>query len=95
MTDNEYQQTVSRLVGLFNRTLGSNIGMDELAGVKRLDELAGFDSMAALEWVAALEREFQLRVPPEKLRLEFLTDMAALVTFVSQAGRSGAKGGSA
>ncbi|MBM3891234.1 MAG: acyl carrier protein [Verrucomicrobia bacterium] len=93
MNDNEYQQTARRLVGLLNRTLATNIEMDDLSGVKRLDELVGFDSMTSLQWVAALEEEFQLRVPPDKLRLDFLTDLAALVDFVSQAERSGAKDG--
>lgn len=94
MNDSDYQQTISRLAGLLNRTLGANITADDLAGVKRVDELVGFDSMASLQWVAALEQEFQLRVPPDKLRLEFLADVAALAAFVSQACRPGAKGGS-
>lgn len=81
----EHHEIVARIAGIITRDLAANIEVEELSGVKRLDALLGFDSMVLLQWVAAIEREFGITIPPEKLRLDFLVDLPALAQFLRQA----------
>lgn len=70
---------------MMNLALGTNMDEGGLARVRRLDELIGFDSLTLLEWVAAVEEEFRVTIPPERLRLEFLVDLAAMVEYLTGA----------
>jgi acyl carrier protein len=73
------------LVKVMNHALGTNIDEGGLARVRRLDELVGFDSLTLVEWVAALEEEFQVTLPSERLRLEFLVDLDGVVDYMINA----------
>ena len=84
MNANAQQKTIKRLVKVMNQALGTNLAEGELSGVRRLDELVGFDSMTLLQWVAGLEEEFQVAFPPEQLRLEFLVDLGGLAKYLTR-----------
>jgi acyl carrier protein len=79
------QATLRRLVKVMNLALGTNIDEHGFSQVRRLDELIGFDSLTLLEWVAALEEEFQVTLPPERLRLEFLVDLDGMADYLINA----------
>jgi acyl carrier protein len=78
----EHQEVIARILQLANQALGANLVENDLSGVKKLDELIGFDSMTSLQWVTAIEQEFHIILPPEKLRLDFLVDLPALADFL-------------
>jgi acyl carrier protein len=74
--------TVSRLRAIFVESLELNLREDELRGVARLSEIAGVDSMAALAFVAAVEKEFHIVIEPELLELDFIEDLPRLAAYV-------------
>jgi acyl carrier protein len=78
------EEIMARLLKLANDTLAANLTEKDLSGIKRLDEVIGFDSMALLEWVAAIESEFQVMIPVERLKLNFLVDLQAVADFLCQ-----------
>jgi acyl carrier protein len=47
-----------------------------------LSEIAGVDSMAALAFVAAVEKEFHIVIEPELLELDFIEDLTRLSAYV-------------
>ena len=49
----------------------------------KLDELVGLDSLAALEFVAALEKEFRVTFGPDGLNLETLRDLPRLAEYIA------------
>jgi len=80
----EQKEVQSRILKVANQALAANLVENDLSGIKRLDELIGFDSMALLQWIAAIEREFQVVFPPERLKLDILVDLQALTDFLCQ-----------
>ena len=73
---------LSRLRGIFVESLGLNLPQEEVRGVTRLSEIAGIDSMAALSFVAAVEKEFHIVIEPEMLELDFIEDLPRLAAYV-------------
>jgi len=73
-----------RLAKALNLRLGTNLQEAEILTAERLDELMGFDSMTLLEWVGAIEEEFQLTLPQQCLRAEWLVDLRQLVEFLTE-----------
>ena len=70
-----------------NVSLKLNLTPAELAGLNRLDDVAGLDSLTVLEFLAAVEREFGLSIAPDHLQGEFLADLPALADYIwSQVG---------
>lgn len=59
-----------------------NVPQHELDGVTRLSDIAGLDSMAAVTFVSAIEREFQLVIEPEYLELKFLDNLPGLAEYL-------------
>ena len=49
----------------------------------QLDELFSLDSVAAIEFIVGLEKEFQIVLDPEALDLEMLKDMDRLATHIA------------
>lgn len=76
--------TLTRVRRVFIDSLELNIAEDGLDYASRLDELAGFDSAAAIVFLAALEKEFHITVEPEKLNLEFLCDPRQLAAYLEE-----------
>jgi acyl carrier protein len=49
-----------------------------------LEEVAILDSIALLEFVTAVEKEFGLKLEPELLDFDFLRDLPALASHIEQ-----------
>lgn len=64
--------------------LGLRLEEHELSGVSRLTEAVAIDSVAALQFVVALERRFGIRMEEQWLDLERLGDLAALSAYVAE-----------
>ncbi|HLY20754.1 MAG TPA: phosphopantetheine-binding protein [Bryobacteraceae bacterium] len=71
-----------RIQTLLVESLQLNLPEHELRGVTRLSEIAGVDSMAAVVFVAAVEKEFDMVIEPELLRLDFIEDLPRLAAYV-------------
>lgn len=71
----------ARIRRVFIESLELNLSEESVAGTQRLDELAGFDSGAAIVFVAALEKEFDRLIEPDKLNLDFLSDVDQLAAY--------------
>lgn len=63
-------------------SLGLNLSEADLDYERKLGEYAGLDSLAALEFVTALEKEFGITIEPELLRLEFVRDLDELAVYL-------------
>ena len=79
--------TVDRIRRVFVDSLRLNILPRDLPYSRKLDEAAGMDSMATLEFVAALEKEFGFRMEPEALRLDLIRDLPRLAAYIETHGR--------
>jgi acyl carrier protein len=44
--------------------------------------VVGLDSLAVIEFVAALEKEFGITLEPELLRLDFVSDLPQLARYI-------------
>ena len=78
----EAQTTEDRVRGVFRDSLGLNLDDTDLTGAARLDELVGFDSAAAIVFVAALENEFGITLEGDRLNLEFLGDPRQIASYI-------------
>jgi acyl carrier protein len=85
MEPNQKSKTLARIVLTINRALGANLEVAEIQSSSRLNDLLGLDSMAQLEYVTALEQEFQITFPAECLRLDFLVNLHALAEYLAKA----------
>jgi acyl carrier protein len=74
---------LQRLRLLADSSLDLNLTAPELATLNRLDELAGFDSMSVLQFLAAVEREFGITFEETQLRAAFLVDLPALAAYIA------------
>lgn len=76
------EDVARRVREVFIRSLSLNLAEPELRYSEKLDEVAGLDSLALLEFLAALEKEFGITLDPELLDLGTLKDLRALVTYI-------------
>jgi hypothetical protein len=67
-----------RLQCLSNSTLRLNLPEKDLARLFRLDEFSSFDSLARIEFLAAVEREFGFRFEPALMTSDLLVDLGDL-----------------
>lgn len=72
------------------RSLSLNLTEQELRYSEKLDEVAALDSLAVLEFLTALEKEFGITIDVERLTLDTLADLHALTEYI--AGRLVAEG---
>ena len=70
-------------------TLALNVSDQELAAVKRADELLGLDSIATIEFALALELEFGLTFDPESLDPVVFADLPRLGEHIAARLREG------
>jgi len=77
-------ETLSRIARVIAERVGANVTAEELRRATRLDQLIGLDSIAALELVVGLEREFAIRFEPACMDREFLMDLIGLVNYLDQ-----------
>ncbi len=71
-----------RIRQVLTTSLGIDIPPQEFAASRRLDEFLGLDSIAALEIVVALEKEFDFQFDPGFLTLANLGDLSRLIDYL-------------
>ncbi len=76
------RDTMDRIKTVFVRSLHLNLSEVDLDYEQRLDELVGLDSLAVLEFVTALEKEFGITLEPEMLQLDLVRDLPQLAAYV-------------
>ncbi len=64
------------------RALSLDLREEELRYVERLDEAVAVDSLAILQFVVELEREFGITIESESLALPVLLDQQRLVEMI-------------
>jgi acyl carrier protein len=74
--------TTDRIRRVFVRSLHLNLSEGDLDYESKLDEFVGLDSLAVLEFVTALEKEFGITMEPELLRLDFVRDLPQLAAYI-------------
>jgi acyl carrier protein len=63
--------------------LNLNLSPQEMAGLIRLDEVAGIDSLTILNVVTAVEKEFSITLTEAELKTEVLLDLPRLAACVA------------
>jgi acyl carrier protein len=53
-----------------------------MADYGRLDELFGMDSIAIIELVVGIEKEFDIRIPPEYLTVEMFRNLNTIAEHI-------------
>jgi acyl carrier protein len=83
--DNTKRQAIrERIASCIVRALSLNADPgDLLQEGLRLEQFFGFDSLAVLEVVVALEEEFGIEIEPERLELTLLSDLNRLADYVA------------
>ena len=76
------RDTSDRIKRVLVKSLNLNLSEADLEYGQRLDELVGLDSLAVIEFVTALEKEFGIVMEPEMLRLELVSDLPKLAAYV-------------
>jgi acyl carrier protein len=85
--------TMARIRRVFVESLHLNVRDDQVPYEQMLEEVAILDSIALLEFVTAVEKEFGIRMEPELLDFDFLRDLPALASYIEN--RSEATGAGA
>jgi len=73
-----------RVRRVFVRSLSLDLDPEALPPSPDLTSLAGFDSLAILEFVAGLEKEFGIEIENERLTMDFLGNLDALVGYLAE-----------
>ena len=72
------RHTMDRIRRVLIQCLGLNVDEADLDYERRLDESVGLDSVAALEFIAALEKEFCIKIESDMLELDKLRRLPQL-----------------
>jgi acyl carrier protein len=75
-----------RVFQVFNRTVSDACLWEDWQRLNSLQEWTGLDSMAILEFMVGLEKEFGIRFPPDDLEHSLFTSRARLVRYLSDRG---------
>lgn len=78
------RDTADRIRRVFVRSLHVNLSEGELDYEQRLDEVVGLDSLAIIEFVTAIEKEFGITMEPELLRIDLVRDLPQLTAYVEE-----------
>jgi acyl carrier protein len=78
----ELPEIEARVRAVVVRALSLQVAPAQLPAERPLTELFGFDSIAVLEYVLALEAEFGLRIESEQLNLELLSSIPRLSRYL-------------
>lgn len=76
--------TIGRIRRVFIESLHLNLREEDFSYEAKLDEAVGLDSVAVLEFVAALEKEFGIAFEPEMLTIQLVRDPKELAAYVDQ-----------
>lgn len=83
--DNTEQAEIARRIRrVFVGTLSLNLDPDDPVLAQDLTSAAGLDSLALLEFVAGLEKEFHVAIEPDQLSIEFLGDLRAMTEYFAE-----------
>jgi acyl carrier protein len=74
--------TMARIRRVFIKSLHLNIREEDFSYEAKLDESVGLDSVAVLDFVTALEKEFGIAFEPEILTIELMRDLKELTVYV-------------
>jgi acyl carrier protein len=88
------RDTLGRIRRVFIDSLHLNLDEEDFNYEAKLDESAGLDSVAVLEFVTGIEKEFGITFEPEMLTISVIRDLKGLVAYVDRrtAGREAAAG---
>jgi acyl carrier protein len=78
------RDTMARIRKVLVESLQLNVRDEELPYEQMLEEVAILDSIAILEFVAAVEKEFGIRMEPKNLDFDFLRDLSVLASYIEQ-----------
>ena len=79
---NDTEDVARRIRKVLIRSLSLNLSEADLRYTDKLDEVAGLDSLAVLEFLTALEKEFHITIDPERMNLETLRDLPTLAGYI-------------
>jgi acyl carrier protein len=76
--------TMERIRAVFADSLHLNCSEEGLTHEEMLDEAASLDSIAVVEFLTAVEKEFGIELEPAVLEFEFLRDFGALASYIEE-----------
>jgi acyl carrier protein len=74
--------TLDRIQKVFVESISVSAGHEDLRYEEKLEEAASLDSIAVLEFMTAVEKEFGIAMEPAFLDFDFLRDLPALASYV-------------
>jgi acyl carrier protein len=74
--------TLDRIQKVFVESISVSAGHENLRYEQKLEEAASLDSIAVLEFMTAVEKEFGIEMEPAFLDFDFLRDLPALASYV-------------
>ncbi len=77
-------ETMARIKRVFVDSLHSNVRDEELPYEQMLEEAAILDSVAVLEFVMAVEKEFGIQLETEFLEFDFVRDLSVLALYIEE-----------
>jgi acyl carrier protein len=77
-------ETMARIKRVFVDSLHPNVHHEELPYEQMLEEAAILDSVAVLEFVMAVEKEFGVTLETELIEFDFLRDLSVLALYIEQ-----------
>lgn len=81
---NDSLDIMARIRRVFVESLHLNLRDDQVPYEQMLEEVAILDSIALLEFVTAVEKEFGIKIEPKLLDFDFLRGLPALASYVEQ-----------
>jgi len=72
----------SRILQVILRDLELNINKDKIQSTSRLDELFGMDSIAIVELVVGIEKDFNIKIPDEYLSVEVFQSIKTIAEHI-------------
>jgi acyl carrier protein len=78
------RDTIARIRRVLLDSLHLNLREEDFSYQAKLDESVGLDSVATLEFVTALEKEFGITFEPEMLTIQLVRDLPELAAYVDQ-----------
>jgi acyl carrier protein len=73
-----------RVLRVLRSSLSLNLSEEEAGGADSLDAFFGMDSMATLEFLVALEKEFGVRLEPDEIESGLLRSLSRLTRYLAE-----------
>jgi len=80
--NSQLPDTMDRIRRVFIESLHLNLREEDFSYEAKLDESVGLDSVAVLDFVSALEKEFGIEFEAEILTIELMRDLKELTVYV-------------